>query len=250
LLFPDAKRPRQGLILTLKGDHGVDFVNRRGKGAKAHLGSGWESQMMCGLRAGSLVCGLRAGSLVCGSSLGSRVEQEEVRGGEGGKKKREARGGLTSKREKQVIEWRIPFRSGKAKGRGGVRFGMLRGFMLEWIKGVVAGLVLKGSCTGIHEKFYLLLVIDVLWIWFLPGLRHRHVIISIYEEVKSASVLEEGQEGDRCRDLADDGLDFPHNILLALLVCLTSRIRGSVFNIEESASFQWSALTDRRSTAL
>ena len=36
--------------------------------------------------------------------------------------------------------------------------------MLEWIKGVVAGLVLKGSCTGIHEKFYLLLVIDVLWI--------------------------------------------------------------------------------------
>lgn len=53
---------------------------------------------------------------------------------------------------------------GRQRGGGGGRFGMLRGFMLEWIKGVVAGLVLKGSCTGIHEKFYLLLVIDVLWI--------------------------------------------------------------------------------------
>lgn len=73
---------------------------------------------------------------------------------------------------------------------------------------------------------HLLLVIDILGVRLLPCLRDRHIIISVYEEVKGASILEEGQEGDRGRDLADDGLDLPHYVLFALLVGLTRKVPG------------------------
>lgn len=55
-------------------------------------------------------------------------------------------------------------------------------------------------------------------------LGHVDVVVGVDEEVEGARLVEEGQEGDRGRDLPDDRLDLGRDLLLGLFHLVRARV--------------------------
>lgn len=64
---------------------------------------------------------------------------------------------------------------------------------------------------------------DLLRVWngsragFMPLCRGLHGFVGVDKDVEGAGLIQEGEEGDRCANLADDGLDLGHDALRVFL---------------------------------